>query len=247
MSAVALQLPSRINPPIGFAHRGGKAHAPENTLEAFQLARKLGASGLETDVFLTADGHVALDHDGVVRHRLRQKPFSEVLRVDLPDGVITLDELYADLGTDFELSIDIKDPAAAEATIRIASAHGAAHRLWACGPDWEVVGIWRRFSAEVKLVDSTRKHHIKGGLERRAAQLTAAKIDAINMHHSDWSGGHTTMFHRFGLATLAWDAQREHELDEMMRIGIDGVFSDHVTRMTDALERHNRRVAPKPT
>ena len=36
------RLPSRIDPPITFAHRGARAHAPENTLEAFELALRLG-------------------------------------------------------------------------------------------------------------------------------------------------------------------------------------------------------------
>ena len=53
-------------PPIGFAHRGARAHAPENTLEAFRLALRLGATGLESDVWLTADGVAVLDHDGAV-------------------------------------------------------------------------------------------------------------------------------------------------------------------------------------
>ena len=239
--AVAHHLPSQLDDQIGFAHRGGKAHAPENTLEAFQLALKLGATGLETDVFLTRDGAVALDHDGVVGKLLWQRGFHELDRNELPDHVITLDELYDAVGTDFELAIDIKDPRAAEATIRTAAAYGVDERLWACGPDWEVVATWRAYSDRVRLVDSTRRHHVKGGLERRAAQLQAAQIDAINMHHSDWSGGHATMFHRFGLFTLAWDAQRPHELDEMLRIGMDGVFSDHVNRMVDALERRRAR------
>ncbi|MGA1245091.1 MAG: glycerophosphodiester phosphodiesterase family protein, partial [Ilumatobacteraceae bacterium] len=66
------RLPSRLDPPIGFAHRGARAHAPENTLEAFLLAQRLGASGLETDAWITADGVVVLDHDGDVGGRLRR-------------------------------------------------------------------------------------------------------------------------------------------------------------------------------
>ena len=58
----------RWSPPVLFAHRGAKAHAPDNTLEAFELAVKLGATGLETDAWCTRDGEVVLDHDG--RHRL---------------------------------------------------------------------------------------------------------------------------------------------------------------------------------
>jgi len=50
---------------ITFAHRGGMAHAPENTLEAFTKGLALGASGLESDVWLSADGHAVLVHDEV--------------------------------------------------------------------------------------------------------------------------------------------------------------------------------------
>ena len=60
-------------PPISFAHRGARAHAPENTIEAFQLGLKLGASGLESDVWLTADGVAVLDHDGLLRSGLRKR------------------------------------------------------------------------------------------------------------------------------------------------------------------------------
>ena len=67
------RLPSLRRPPIGFAHRGAKAHAPENTLEAFTLAVRLGATGLESDVWLTRDGEAVLDHDGLVRNGLRRR------------------------------------------------------------------------------------------------------------------------------------------------------------------------------
>ncbi|MSZ18316.1 MAG: glycerophosphodiester phosphodiesterase, partial [Actinobacteria bacterium] len=40
------RLPSLVDEPIAFAHRGARAHAPENTISAFQLALKLGANGL---------------------------------------------------------------------------------------------------------------------------------------------------------------------------------------------------------
>ena len=39
-----------------WAHRGASAYAPENTMEAFRLAQKMGADGIELDVHLTRDG-----------------------------------------------------------------------------------------------------------------------------------------------------------------------------------------------
>src|SRR3954447_26169370 len=114
---------SLLRPPIAFAHRGARAHAPENTLEAFTLALKLGATGLESDVWLTADGEAVLDHDGVFGG-LRRRRINGVDRSALPEHIPTLAELYATCGTGFELSLDVKDAAAAERVVAVARAAG---------------------------------------------------------------------------------------------------------------------------
>jgi len=46
-----------------FAHRGGSALAPENTIAAFDCGLAAGAQGLELDVRLSADGVVVVHHD----------------------------------------------------------------------------------------------------------------------------------------------------------------------------------------
>src|SRR3954471_6459218 len=46
-----------------FAHRGGAALAPENTLASFDNGLALGADGLELDVRLSKDGQVVVHHD----------------------------------------------------------------------------------------------------------------------------------------------------------------------------------------
>lgn len=46
-----------------FGHRGASGYVPENTLEAFDLAMKQGADGVELDVQLTKDGEVVVVHD----------------------------------------------------------------------------------------------------------------------------------------------------------------------------------------
>jgi len=224
-------------PPIGFAHRGARALAPENTLEAFTLARKLGATGLESDVWLTADGEAVLDHDGVVGGRVRRRWIRDVTRASLPAHIPTLEDLYTTCGSDFELSLDIKDDDAMERTVAIARAAGAPERLWACHWNWHVVAAWREPYPDVRLVDSTRLGRMKQGPERRAAQLADAGIDAVNLHRSDWTGGLTTLFHRFDRLTFGWDCQLERHLDETLDHGIDGVYSDHVDRMTDAIAK----------
>ena len=49
--------------PLVVAHRGASADAPENTLAAFRTAIEQGASVLECDVHLSADGKPVVIHD----------------------------------------------------------------------------------------------------------------------------------------------------------------------------------------
>ena len=227
-------------PPIAFAHRGARAHAPENTLDAFKLARKLGATGLESDVWVTADGEAVLDHDGVVRSGMRRRPIRDVNRASLPSHIPTLAELYETVGIDFHLSLDVKDPDAHKPVLAVADSFGATERLWLCHHDWNVVATWRAHSEAVKLVDSTRLRRISEGVERRAATLQKVGIDALNMHWTDWNAGQVTLLHRFERFAFAWDAQQPRALALTFSYGTDGVYSDHVDRLMTALADQER-------
>lgn len=242
MSDVAPLIPSQLDRPLGFAHRGARAHAPENTLEAFELALRLGATALESDVWLTADGVAVLDHDGVVGGRLRRRPISSVERAHLPQHIPTLDDLFERCGTEFDLSLDLKDPHAGPPVVRAAMAADPTMpaRLWICDQDHDRLVDLRSISPHVRLVDSTRLSRLKDGTERRASRLQELGIDAINLHHSDWSGGLTTLFHRLGVLAFAWDLQFDRTLDAALRMGVDAIYSDHVDRMVEALERNER-------
>ncbi|MBQ1311334.1 MAG: glycerophosphodiester phosphodiesterase [Blautia sp.] len=46
-----------------WAHRGAVEYAPENTLEAFEAAVRLGADGIELDIHLTKDREIVVIHD----------------------------------------------------------------------------------------------------------------------------------------------------------------------------------------
>jgi glycerophosphoryl diester phosphodiesterase len=235
---MAPRLPSIRRPPIGFAHRGARAHARENTLEAFRLALRLGANGLESDVWLTADGTPVLDHDGQVGG-LRKRPIATFERSRLPPHIPSLEELYEQCGTDYELSLDLKDVAAAGPLVDVARAagDGVASRLWLCHDDLDLLADLRDRYPDVHLVDSTRLKRIAEGPERRAALLRTRGIDAVNLHHSDWSGGLAALFHRFDRYAFGWDAQHERIIVELLDAGLDAVYSDHVDRLASALDR----------
>jgi glycerophosphoryl diester phosphodiesterase len=86
--------------PTNFAHRGASLIAPENTLEAFRLAARSGAGGLELDVHMTSDGGIVVIHDDSVDRTtegtglVRRMTLHELQSLDagyrfIPDGGTT--------------------------------------------------------------------------------------------------------------------------------------------------------------
>lgn len=70
------------------AHRGASKYAPENTMPAFELAYKMKAEGIETDVQLTKDNIPVLIHDEHVKrttgHRgyVKDYTFTDLRQLD---------------------------------------------------------------------------------------------------------------------------------------------------------------------
>ncbi len=230
------RLPS-LRPPVGFAHRGARANAPENTIEAFELAVRLGATGIESDVWMTSDGVAVLDHDGVVGRRPRRRRIAEVHSSELPDHIPTLLNFYELVGASVEFSLDVKDPSAAAEVIACARDASAESQLWLCHPSRELLCGWRALSSDVNLVESTRAARFESSPELHIARSAEMGVDVLNLHYSDWTGGLIAMVHRFELLAFGWDAQFERILDELLDAGIDGVYSDHVDVMMSALTK----------
>ena len=226
---------SRSGRIIAFAHRGARAERPENTIEAFMRALELGADGLESDAWVTADGEVVLDHDGVIGPVWRRRAIPACTRDELPSHIPSLAELYRACGTDYELSIDVKDPAALTPLVEVARRAGAASRLWLCHHDWRPMAAWHRVAPECHLVESSNLAWMKEGLAARVSALAAAGFDALNLHRSQWSEDAVREVHSVGLRAFGWDAQTSDDLAGLVKAGVDGVYSDHVDRMVSAL------------
>ena len=229
--------PPRRHSPIAFAHRGARAERRENTIEAFARALELGATGLESDAWITADGQVVLDHDGVTGPPWRHRTIAAQPRSALPAHIPGLGELYHGCGSAFELSLDVKDPRALRPILAAADAAGARGRLWLCHPDAAVLGGWREVAGEARLVCSTQVRGLPGGLETHVRVLRDAGIDAVNLHRRDWTAARVAATHQAGLRAFGWDAQAGAEISRLLALGLDGVFSDHVDRLMAAIAR----------
>lgn len=118
--------------PSLYAHRGAASERPENTLPSFARALELGADALETDLHLTADGHVVVAHDAVLSRTagvpvtIARATLDELRRCDVGWGFVdregrrpfaglgyripTLEELLVEF-PGVPLNVDVKQPA----------------------------------------------------------------------------------------------------------------------------------------
>ncbi len=216
---------------ITFAHRGARLVEAENTIPAFRRALEMGASGIETDVWLSGDGEVVCAHDPTVGRGLRRRRIASTTAADLATlGIPRLDDVYRELGTAYDCSVDVKTPDAAEALVDVARRHDTLERLWVCSPDVTLLqGL--RTERRVKLVHSDRRASIPVPLERHAHELAQAGVDAMNLHHTEWSAGLVSLFHRFDVRAFAWDTQEVRHLRAVLAMGIDAVYCDRPDRM----------------
>ncbi len=219
-------------PPITFAHRGARIEERENTIPAFVYALERGARGLESDAWLSADGEVVLVHDaaswrGLRRIRVEQTAAADLARYEIP----RLADVYEVCGTDFELSIDAKTRDVARPLIEVARRAGAAERLWLCSPSVALLRALREEGAPSRLVHSRRRRAISTPLERHAADLAAIGIDAMNMHHTDWSEGWSRCSTGSTCVRSPGTCRRCATSVPRSTMEVDGVYSDHVDRM----------------
>lgn len=218
---------------LAFAHRGGRAHGADNQLPTFIEALRRGATGLETDAWVTSDGVVVLDHDGVHRAAAaRRTPIAKLRRDELPASVPTLGELYDACGTDFDLAVDIKDEVTEAAVVRVAEAHDATSRLWLFGHHGaRLDGLG---DAHIGMTMYGRALRGPGAVARLAAARSDG-VEAINSRWMWWSPALVEQVHSLGMLAFGYDAQQPSSIRRCIDVGLDGMFSDHVDRMIAAL------------
>lgn len=135
---------SDINARLVIAHRGNRAHAPENTLLALRQAVDLGVDALEFDVRLSRDGVAVLMHDATIDRtrigsgRVSAYTFAELAAFDARDREAAAERELArvpsleqalDAFRRIPLVIEVKELAAAEPTARLVHAFGLEGRV----------------------------------------------------------------------------------------------------------------------
>jgi glycerophosphoryl diester phosphodiesterase len=237
---------SRSREVLVFAHRGGMTHGRGNTLTTFGRGLEMGADGLESDVWLTADGVPVLDHDGRVGRPWRRRRIAEVKRAQLPRHMPSLADLYAHCGSDFELALDVCDERSVPAVLATAAAKGPSvvSRLWLCSGSIDRLASWRELKGEARSVCS--RDSWRGGpqeLEDALGRLGSADVAALNLRGRHCTAEIVRTCHAHDLSLFAWGVGSSGEAMRLVSMGLDGLFGDDVGALTRAARPGMRRSA----
>jgi glycerophosphoryl diester phosphodiesterase len=230
-----------------WAHRGDSAHAPENTMLAFDKARAAGADGIELDVMFDADHNVVVFHDDLLE-RLTGQPgrmaqLSAAERAKLRVGgepVPLLAEVLAEL--DLEIDVELKAPkvgrmgALVAATAKVIRDAGRTDQVLVSSFDPVALIQLHRYLPTVALA---YLFHGDQALPMRrgwVGQWTGASL--LHPHSALCTPASVKAWHTAGLPINAWTVDDRAELERLARLGVDGVFANdpgHAIAVFDAM------------
>lgn len=238
-----------------YGHRGASGYAPENTLEAFDMAAKMGADGVELDVHITKDGELVVAHDETVERvsngsgwicnmtlsELKKLRFNRT-HPEYENAVIpTLREVFELLKpTGLKINVELKNSRILydhleEKCIRLADETGMTDRI--------LYSSFNHYSIlHVKEIDPS----LPCGLLYDATlyhpwdYASALHVDAIHPHFSELqTEGEVEHAHALGLKVNTWTVNEEEDLRSVLLSGADIIISNYPDRALEMRKRLN--------
>jgi len=230
--------------PLIIAHRGASAHAPENTLAAFNLAVIQGAPAIELDVQLSADGEVVVFHDysitrttdgsGRIRHltlkQLKSLHAGAAFGPAYPDAKIpTLDEVLINLHPDIFLNIELKNlnlplNSLPEKVAKIIQVHHAVNRVLISS--FNPVAL-RRMAQYLPAIP-------KGLLLHKPTRVDLCIFfprlitgcQSINIKFPCITESRVNSLHALGKKVFTYTLNHPEDIKHALDCGVDGFFTD---------------------
>ena len=253
-----------------FAHRGGSALAPENTLVAFENGLRLGADRLELDVHATADGAVVVLHDATLDRttdgggEVRRTTLSEVGRLDagfrFADAtgahpfrgrgvrVPTFAEVLAAF-PDTPLNVEIKqhDPEIVGTVLADMDRARARSRVLLAAEDPAIMERIRELAPDVATSSSVAD--VLEFFERlEAGRLAGYRPPGVALQiPPSWEGRELVTAesvraaHEAGLEVHVWTIDEPGEIERLLRLGVDGIVTDRPDVACRVCERLSMR------
>ncbi len=243
---------------MAMAHRGQRLTYPEQTLEAYEAAIRLGADGIETDVQRTRDGRLAMLHDLTVDRttdghgRIADQDWAAVRALDagtwfdprfagarVPSLEDTLDLV---VGAGLLLCVEIKGtptdtPATAVAVARLLRDRDLLDQVFISSFDHAALQAARDAVGGPLLAPERLPE--SGPSDPAIARAQAVALDAAALQHrwEDLTPEVVAAVHDAGTAIWSWPIDTRESIARSVELGVDAIIGDDVPLLLEGLGR----------
>lgn len=234
--------------PRAWAHRGGSLESPENTDLAMKHAHDLGFGHIETDVQVSKDGVVVVQHDPTLNRCwdvdawVKDLTWDELSKLRGPDGarMMTLEEMLLTY-PETQFNIDPKHPSNVEAMLKVIRLCGAQERITCGAFDTESLRIIRNRYNQLgirtgmsqkeaglyfasALLGSTLTKGLKGRL--RSQGIFALQVPVHWKKIEIVTDRFVRVCHDTGLQVQVWTVDEPDVMHRLLDKGVDVVMTD---------------------
>lgn len=230
--------------PIIFAHRGACAHAPENTLAAFELALAQQADAIELDVKLSADGQVMVHHDATVDRTtnghgaLKDMSLDELKALDAGSSfseafkgekIPTLDEVFETVGKRTFINVELTNYTTprdelVETVCMLVKKHKLQKRILFSSFFASNLSKARSYLPDVPC--GLLAFNGLLGIWARSFGFAFGKFEALHPALKDMTQQQVARVHRLNRRVHVWTVNDERDMRRLFGWGVDGIFTD---------------------
>jgi glycerophosphoryl diester phosphodiesterase len=250
------------------AHRGGAAHAPENSLPAFRRSLEAGVPEVETDVRLSRDGALVLFHDDDLAEKtdhtgpVEARDIAELRSIDIggcfdrshpnhPErfagtGLLTLADLFETFGRRLYYHLELKgrSPELPDRVLAEARSAGVLARVELSSFSEEHLRRARQLDAALPLTWLLRHAQNTASPVRvqraRIEAAVAAGFDEVSLAADEVTPRLVAFAQSLGLSVRAWRVRSPEAMLRVIAAGVNGMTIDD----PEALVAHLLATAP---
>lgn len=226
---------------ICFAHRGGGAEQPENSAKAFLAARAMGYRYIEIDVQATSDGRLIVFHDDTLDRTtsgtgdISTLPYARVREALIggSEPIMTLEQALEDF-PDIRFNVDIKTEQALQPTLDLMAKMKCFERIClASFSDDRLRKVRRAFGPEVCTSAGPQGvFALKLGswrLPMLRVHVQCAQVPISEYGITIVTPAFIKHCNKKGIAVHVWTINDEDNMRRLIRLGVNGLISDHPT------------------
>ena len=237
-----------------WAHRGASGYAPENTLEAFKQAMKMGADGVELDIQMTRDGELVVIHDETIDRVsgesgwVKDWTLSELKKLNVSKHmkgyekrtrIPTLEEVLEILkNTEMTINIELKNSIVPytgmeERLMWLLSEYDMNDRIWCSSFNHESILRVKQLMPEMKC--GLLFCDVIVNAAQYAAELGVEAVHPAVYHMAD--SQYIRKAHHEGLAVHVWTANSKEDMKLLIDREADAIITNYPDLALEMLKR----------